>query len=180
VASDYRGLKKHIATVREQQETDDRKYRSSLYPGAPAQPHVLWFPIAGELPPSFPQRRPAHERTLGATDRSARDDAFRSSKRYSFPSPRRVKQPHTNVEAIDKTTAYKTLFHSPAPEQTSNPHLSSSFASVSSQSKTLCVPLQEIHPKVNDLEMEFLVKLDVELEKVDSFYLDREKEVKDM
>ena len=51
---------------------------------------------------------------------------------------------------------------------------------MSSQSKTLCVPMQEIHPKVNDVEMEFLVKLDAELEKVDSFYLDREKEVKEM
>jgi len=40
--------------------------------------------------------------------------------------------------------------------------------------------MQEIHPKVNDVEMEFLVKLDAELEKVDSFYLDREKEVKEM
>jgi len=44
----------------------------------------------------------------------------------------------------------------------------------------LSVPMQEIHPKVNEVEMEFLVKLDSELEKVDSFYLDREKEVKEM
>ena len=40
--------------------------------------------------------------------------------------------------------------------------------------------MQEMHPKLNEVEVEFLVKLDVELEKVDSFYLDREKEVKDM
>ncbi|KAF9652631.1 hypothetical protein BDM02DRAFT_3108683 [Thelephora ganbajun] len=52
--------------------------------------------------------------------------------------------------------------------------------SFSSQSKTLSVPMQELHPKVNEVEMEFLVKLDSELEKVDSFYLDREREVKEM
>lgn len=40
--------------------------------------------------------------------------------------------------------------------------------------------MQEIHPKVNEVEIEFLVKLDSELEKVDSFYLDREREVKEM
>jgi len=40
--------------------------------------------------------------------------------------------------------------------------------------------MQKIHPKVNEVEMEFLVKLDSELEKVDIFYLDREKEVKEM
>lgn len=40
--------------------------------------------------------------------------------------------------------------------------------------------MQEIHPKINDVEMEFIVKLDAELEKVDSFYLGREKEVKEM
>jgi hypothetical protein len=40
--------------------------------------------------------------------------------------------------------------------------------------------MQEIPPKVNEVEMEFLVKLDAELEKVESFYLDREKEAKEM
>ena len=39
--------------------------------------------------------------------------------------------------------------------------------------------MHELPPKVNEAEMEFIVKLDEELEKVDSFYLDREKEVKD-
>jgi SPX domain protein involved in polyphosphate accumulation len=39
--------------------------------------------------------------------------------------------------------------------------------------------MHELTPKVNEAEMEFLVKLDEELDKVDSFYLDREKEVKD-
>lgn len=39
--------------------------------------------------------------------------------------------------------------------------------------------MQELPPKVNEAEMEFLVKLDQELEKVDQFYLAREKEVKD-
>ena len=38
----------------------------------------------------------------------------------------------------------------------------------------------ELPPKVNEAEMEFLVKLDAELDKVNSFYLDREKEAKDM
>ena len=50
---------------------------------------------------------------------------------------------------------------------------------MSSQSQTLCVPMNELPPKVNEVEMDFLVKLDEELDKVDSFYLDREKEVKD-
>lgn len=48
MASDYRGLKKHIATVKERQESDDRKYRSSLYLGTPARTRVLWFPVTGE------------------------------------------------------------------------------------------------------------------------------------
>lgn len=52
--------------------------------------------------------------------------------------------------------------------------------SMSSQSKTLSVPMHEISPKFNEVEMEFIVKLDEELEKVDSFYLEREKEVKEM
>ena len=39
--------------------------------------------------------------------------------------------------------------------------------------------MHELPPKVNEAEMEFLAKLDRELDKVDSFYLDREKEVKD-
>jgi SPX domain protein involved in polyphosphate accumulation len=39
--------------------------------------------------------------------------------------------------------------------------------------------MHELPPKVNEVEMEFLVKLDEELDKVDSFYLDREKEVND-
>ena len=51
---------------------------------------------------------------------------------------------------------------------------------MSSQSKTLSVPMQETHPKLNEVEVEFLVKLDAQLEKVDSFYLEREKEVKEM
>jgi SPX domain protein involved in polyphosphate accumulation len=40
--------------------------------------------------------------------------------------------------------------------------------------------MQELPPKVSEAEMEFLVKLDAELEKVDTFYLLREKEVKEM
>ena len=40
--------------------------------------------------------------------------------------------------------------------------------------------MHEMYPKVNEAEIEFLVKLDAELEKVDSFYLKREKEVKEM
>lgn len=39
--------------------------------------------------------------------------------------------------------------------------------------------MQELPPKFNEAEIEFLVKLDSELEKVDIFYLDREKEVKE-
>ena len=49
VASDYIGLKKHIATMKEQQESDDQKYRSSLYSGPPTPTYVLWFPVKGEL-----------------------------------------------------------------------------------------------------------------------------------
>lgn len=40
--------------------------------------------------------------------------------------------------------------------------------------------MHDLPPKVNEVEMEFLLKLDAELEKVDGFYLDREKEVKEM
>lgn len=40
--------------------------------------------------------------------------------------------------------------------------------------------MHEIPSKFNEVEIEFIVKLDAELEKVDSFYLDREKEVKEM
>ena len=42
----------------------------------------------------------------------------------------------------------------------------------------MSVPAHEIHSKVNEIELDFLLKLDLELEKVESFYLDREKEVK--
>jgi len=49
VASDYLGLKKHISTVNKQQESDDRRYRSSLYLGPPTPTHVLWFPVKGKL-----------------------------------------------------------------------------------------------------------------------------------
>lgn len=38
--------------------------------------------------------------------------------------------------------------------------------------------MHELPLKVNEVEMVFLVKLDEELDKVDSFYLEREKEVK--
>jgi len=51
---------------------------------------------------------------------------------------------------------------------------------MSSQSKTLSLPMQETHPKLNGVGVEFLAKLDAQLEKVDNFYLEREKEVKDM
>lgn len=40
--------------------------------------------------------------------------------------------------------------------------------------------MHEIAPKFNEIEMEFVVKLDEELEKVDSFYLEHEKQVKEM
>jgi hypothetical protein len=40
--------------------------------------------------------------------------------------------------------------------------------------------MRELPPKFNEAEMEFLVRLDSELEKVNNFYLDREKEVKEM
>jgi len=44
----------------------------------------------------------------------------------------------------------------------------------------LSVPPQEVYPKVNEAELDFLLKLDLELEKVELFYLNREKEVKAM
>jgi len=50
--------------------------------------------------------------------------------------------------------------------------------SVTSQSKTLSDPTQEVYPKVNEVELDFLLKLDLQLEKVEGFYMDREKEVK--
>ena len=40
--------------------------------------------------------------------------------------------------------------------------------------------MHEIQPKVNEAELEFLMKLDLELEKIENFYMDREKEVKKM
>ena len=87
VASDYRGLKKHIATVREQQESDDRRYRSSLYLGPTTPAHVLWFPVTGELFFSL-QRKPTHRRTFTVTGRHPREGMLRSSVTF----PRRMKQ----------------------------------------------------------------------------------------
>jgi len=43
----------------------------------------------------------------------------------------------------------------------------------------LSVPINDMHPKLNEAELEFLAKLDLELAKVECFYLDREKEVKE-
>jgi len=49
VASDYQGLKEHIAAVSKRQETEDRRYRSSLYLGTPGPSHLLRFTGAGML-----------------------------------------------------------------------------------------------------------------------------------
>lgn len=102
MGSDYRGLKRHIATVREHQESDDKKYRSSLYPGNPSPTHVLWFPIAGELPSSFAQRRLAHGMTFGTTEQRTGEGALRSSAKYSLNFPRRARQPRVNIKETDE------------------------------------------------------------------------------
>ena len=68
--------------------------------------------------------------------------------------------------------------HKPQDRAATFTPLSRLSISISSQSKTLSVPAHEVHPKVNEAELDFLLKLDSELEKVEGFYLDREKEVK--
>ena len=96
--SDYHGLKKYISMVKTQQENDDRRYRSSLYSGAPGRTHVLRFPTIGK--PSFPflQRQSTHERTAGAVERPTRGSLFRPSPRYSLTLPRGIGQPHTDIK----------------------------------------------------------------------------------
>jgi len=70
--------------------------------------------------------------------------------------------------------------HNPQDRAAAFTPLSRLSISFSSQSKTLSVPAQEVHPKVNAAELDFLLRLDLELDKVESFYLEREKEVKTM
>ncbi|KAF9787898.1 SPX domain-containing protein [Thelephora terrestris] len=142
---DYRGLKKLISTVSKQQEREDRRYRSSLYPDTPPRAHIVQFPT-----------------TVGCSDKG---EALRWSSKYS---PAFLSWIGQSYPALEKPTekAFSDLF---------DPTFS-----VTSHTKTLCTPMQELPPKVSEAEMEFLVKLDAELEKVDTFYLDREKEVKEM
>ena len=44
----------------------------------------------------------------------------------------------------------------------------------------MSVPAHDVHSKVNETELDFILKLDLELDKVERFYLEREKEVKTM
>jgi len=94
-----------------------------------------------------------------------------------------MRQPHTNAWAneVEKREPIQPGFtHKPQGRAATFTPLSSLSVSVTSQSKTLSVPAHEVHPKVNEVELDFLLKLDSELEKVEGFYLDREKEVKTM
>lgn len=100
------------------------------------------------------------------TSGNDKEDPFRCDSSASLPLPRLTKQPYADVEKSPE------IF---------NPNLFDASPSISSQSKTLCIPMHERLPsKFSEAEIEFLRKLDRELEKVDTFYLEREKEVKEM
>ena len=181
VASDYEGLKQHIIAVSKRQETEDRRYRSSLYLGTPGPSNLLGFTGAGELF-FFPfQCRPIYERTFDPTGRDNRRRSLRPSSIYSLTVSHPMRQPHMSMRAYEvgkREPVGPDSTHKPQDRAATFTPLSRLSISVSSQSKTLSVPAHEVYSKVNEAELDFLLKLDSEVEKVESFYLDREKEVK--
>jgi hypothetical protein len=118
VGSDYHGLKKHISTVKEQQEHQDRKYQSSLYQGTPVRPHLLQLPITGKswFDP-FLQRRTTHEWTFDPTGRGSKVERFRYSPRYSLGFPSRMETSSTDV----KETTLVEKYQSSRPSSTHQP-----------------------------------------------------------
>jgi hypothetical protein len=135
VASDYRGLKKHIAAVRKRQAIGEQETNES--------PSDLGTSTRGQLPRStttgeldfffFLQRRPTHERTFDPTERDSGKGVPRDSSKPGLKISRRA-------EKRKRTRPNST----------------------------------------HQEESQFFTKLDLEVEKVEAFYLDREKEVKEM
>lgn len=97
--SDYHGLKKHVSMVKKQQEHEDRRYQSSLYPATSVGSHVLQLPTTGK--PhflSFLQRSSTNEGAFDPTGRNRKANLFRYSPRYSLDSPHQMERPHVDIK----------------------------------------------------------------------------------
>ena len=84
--------------VRRWQETEDRRYQSTLYPEIPARTHSPRVTVAREIFLLALQRGPAHERIVGSTGRHNRE-VLRPSSIYSLTVSHRMKQPPLNIKA---------------------------------------------------------------------------------
>ena len=94
MASDYQGLKEHITAVSRRQETEDRRYRSSLYLGTPGTSRALRFSGTGELFCfSSSSADPFMRRAFGLTGRDDRRGGLRPSSIYNLAASQPVRQP---------------------------------------------------------------------------------------